>query len=88
MLRLLVGLQLLLLVGGFSFFQTRIPNGDRIPHPCWPNYLWHGVGHRNVAGGGARNPFGMDFDKAGKVGIFLFLFSFISALGGWGGSEA
>ena len=22
---------------------------------------WPGVGHRNVAGGGARNPFGLDF---------------------------
>ncbi|XP_048751456.2 DBH-like monooxygenase protein 2 [Ostrea edulis] len=52
---------------GFKFFQTKIPNGDSVPHPCKPNYLWHGVGHRNELGGGSRNPFGEDFDAAGKT---------------------
>ncbi|XP_048748779.1 tyramine beta-hydroxylase-like [Ostrea edulis] len=52
---------------GFKFLQTKIPNGDSVPHPCKPNYLWHGVGHRNELGGGSRNPFGEDFDAAGKI---------------------
>ena len=32
-----------------------------MPHPCKPNYIWRGVGHRNVLGGGDRNPFGLAF---------------------------
>ncbi|XP_048751432.2 tyramine beta-hydroxylase-like isoform X1 [Ostrea edulis] len=52
---------------GFKFLQTKIPNGDSVPHPCKPNYLWHGVGHRNELGGGLRNPFGEDFDASGKT---------------------
>ncbi|XP_062619795.1 tyramine beta-hydroxylase-like [Saccostrea cucullata] len=52
---------------GFKYFQSKIPNGDSVPHPCKPNYLWHGVGHRNELGGGSRNPFGEDFDAAGKI---------------------
>lgn len=52
---------------GFKSFQHKIPNGDSVPHPCKPNYLWHGVGHENELGGGSRNPFGRDFDAAGKV---------------------
>ena len=52
---------------GFKFFQTKIPNGDSVPHPCKPNYRWYGVGHQNELGGGSRNPFGLDFDAAGKV---------------------
>lgn len=52
---------------GFKSFQRKIPNGDSVPHPCKPNYLWHGVGHENELGGGSRNPFGRDFDAAGKV---------------------
>ena len=32
-----------------------------MPHPCLANYIWHGVGHKNVKGGGERNPFGLDF---------------------------
>nr|KAG5700389.1 hypothetical protein BaRGS_029641 [Batillaria attramentaria] len=47
-------------------FADRIPNGQQVPHPCKPNVLWHGVGHFNVDGGGFRNPFGQDFDDAGK----------------------
>ncbi|XP_061190243.1 dopamine beta-hydroxylase-like [Saccostrea echinata] len=51
----------------FKYFQSKIPNGDSVPHPCKPNYLWHGVGHRNEQGGGSRNPFGEDFDAVGKA---------------------
>ncbi|KAL5011657.1 hypothetical protein ScPMuIL_010208 [Solemya velum] len=50
---------------GFEYFQERIPNGDRVPHPCKPNYMWHGVGHRNSEGGVNRNEFGRDFKEAG-----------------------
>jgi len=50
---------------GFGNFRNEIPNGDHVPHPCKPNYIWHGVGHTNPAGGGARNPFGQDFDSQG-----------------------
>ncbi|CAH1794491.1 unnamed protein product [Owenia fusiformis] len=52
---------------GFRYFQNKIPNGNNIPHPCKPNYVWQGVGHRNSAGGGERNPFGLAFDENGKV---------------------
>ncbi|KAK7088602.1 MOXD1 homolog 1-like [Littorina saxatilis] len=51
---------------GYRMFADRIPNGQQVPHPCKPNVLWHGVGHFNVDGGGFRNPFGMDFDRAGR----------------------
>ena len=54
---------------GYKYFQEEIPNGDRIPHPCKPNYIWHGVGHKNSQGGGDRNQFGIDFDQNGKVRI-------------------
>ncbi|KAK7114201.1 hypothetical protein V1264_000300 [Littorina saxatilis] len=50
---------------GYSMYKPEIPNGDHVPHPCKPNFIWHGVGHRQVAGGGARNPFGEDFAKNG-----------------------
>lgn len=51
---------------GYRLYADRIPNGNRVPHPCKPNVMWHGVGHFNVEGGGFRNPFGQDFDLAGK----------------------
>ena len=44
-----------------------------------------------MAGGGARNSFGMDFDKAGKVsnlGFLCSLFPFTSVVGGWCGNKA
>ncbi|KAK7477005.1 hypothetical protein BaRGS_00031781, partial [Batillaria attramentaria] len=53
-------------VHGFLNFQNQIPNGNSVPHPCKPNELWEGVGHFQVVGGGHRNPFGQDFDNAGK----------------------
>ncbi|XP_060604716.1 uncharacterized protein LOC132757452 isoform X2 [Ruditapes philippinarum] len=52
---------------GHSTFQQSIPNGEIVPHPCKPNFLWRGVGHENINGGGNRNPFGLDFEKNGKV---------------------
>lgn len=54
--------------GGLAYrsFTANIPNGDHVPHPCKPNFIWHGVGHRNAEGGGDRNPFGEDFDKNGQ----------------------
>ena len=54
-------------VSGYKHFQDLIPNGKKVPHPCKPNYVWKGVGHENVAGGGVRNPFGRDFYTNGKV---------------------
>ncbi|KAK7462113.1 hypothetical protein BaRGS_00038485, partial [Batillaria attramentaria] len=52
---------------GYLNYQQRIPNGNRVPHPCKPNELWEGVGHFQVTGGGTRNPFGQDFEEAGKT---------------------
>ena len=51
----------------FPNFQSKLPNGDRIPHPCKENYLWRGLGHKNSEGGGPRNPFGRDFSQNGHV---------------------
>ena len=58
----------------YPSFQDAIPNGDLVPHPCKPNYLWKGVGHFNVLGGGDRNIFGNDFHKMGKVGFRIYHF--------------
>ncbi|ESO89632.1 hypothetical protein LOTGIDRAFT_234237 [Lottia gigantea] len=55
-----------LVTDAYLHFQKQIPNGDYIPHPCKPNFVWKGVGHINQAGGGARNQFGKDFNSAGK----------------------
>ena len=52
-------------VQGFLSYQKKLPNGDRIPHPCKQNTIWTGVGHLNQMGGGKRNPFGTDFANAG-----------------------
>ncbi|CAH1796343.1 unnamed protein product [Owenia fusiformis] len=52
---------------GFKYFQDKIPNGNKIPHPCKPNYVWQGVGHKNSMGGGERNAFGLAFAANGKV---------------------
>ncbi|KAJ8300821.1 hypothetical protein KUTeg_022340 [Tegillarca granosa] len=57
------------LVASFPYFQNKIPNGDSVPHPCKPNYLFHGVGHINPKGGGDRNPFGIAFKDAGMVSV-------------------
>ncbi|KAK7475230.1 hypothetical protein BaRGS_00033534, partial [Batillaria attramentaria] len=52
---------------GYRHFRNRIPNGNRVPHPCKPNALWEGVGHFQEVGAGHRNPFGEDFDAAGQT---------------------
>ncbi|KAK7490020.1 hypothetical protein BaRGS_00018720 [Batillaria attramentaria] len=49
----------------YSFYREQIPNGDRVPHPCKPNFIWRGVGHKAYAGGGERNVFGLDFNRNG-----------------------
>ncbi|ESO92083.1 hypothetical protein LOTGIDRAFT_233329 [Lottia gigantea] len=53
-------------VYGYGAYRDQIPNGNNVPHPCKPNYKWNGVGHKNVDGGGNRNPFGVDFAAANK----------------------
>ncbi|KAK7475437.1 hypothetical protein BaRGS_00033318, partial [Batillaria attramentaria] len=57
-LSLLVLPVLLNAVHGFPDYQTHIPNGNRVPHPCVKGQAWLGVGHTSPAGGGDRNPFG------------------------------
>ncbi|CAB9506119.1 Tyramine beta-hydroxylase [Seminavis robusta] len=46
-------------------YAARIPNGRSVPHPGPQGGVWAGVGHDNAAGGGARNPFGLDFASNG-----------------------
>ena len=55
------------LVFGYPQYQEVVPNGDRLPHPCKPNYIWHGIGHLHDRGGGDLNKFGKDFLRLGKV---------------------
>ena len=52
-------------IDGFRSFLKKIPNGERVPHPCKSNTIWTGVGHLNDFGGGKRNPFGLAFKNAG-----------------------
>lgn len=66
---LLVSLMACSCVYGYKLYQNKIPNGGSIPHPCKPNYIWQGVGHENVLGGGVRNPFGTAFKAAGAVSL-------------------
>ncbi|KAL3870614.1 hypothetical protein ACJMK2_038662 [Sinanodonta woodiana] len=58
-------IQLLAGIWGYQMYQSRIPNGEIVPHPCKANYIWRGVGHTNALGGGQRNPFGLAFYAAG-----------------------
>ncbi|KAH9508902.1 Tyramine beta-hydroxylase [Bulinus truncatus] len=44
-------------------FVKKIPNGDKVFHPCKKNQNWLGVGHENPNGGGDRNVFGKAFQK-------------------------
>jgi len=60
-------------VNSFSHYQTLIPNGQHVPSPCKNDERWIGVGHRNPAGGGARNQFGLDFASNDHVSGFLFM---------------
>ena len=54
----------------YPSFQTSIPNGDSVPHPC-NSELWPGVGHHNYRGGGDRNPFGVDFKANNFVSTII-----------------
>ena len=46
-----------------SQYKSRIPNADNVIGP--DGEPWPGVGHLKSSGGGARNPFGEDFQAAG-----------------------
>ncbi|PAA49104.1 hypothetical protein BOX15_Mlig007919g2 [Macrostomum lignano] len=48
----------------YRMFQSRIPNGDRVPNPCQQGDIWVGLGHQSPAGADAINPFGLDFKAA------------------------
>ena len=48
-------------------YQSRIPNGGRVPDPCRPGESWGGVCHHNHEGGGTLNPFGKHFKLNGEV---------------------
>ena len=66
----------------FSMYKEEIPNGDHVPHPCKANFIWHGVGHQNALGGGAKNPFGEDFSAHGKkVCTLLRLLQLLLSIG-------
>jgi len=56
-------LQLLPGALAFSFYSTRIPNGDTVVRN---GQAWPGVGHFSSFGGDARNQFGVDFELAGN----------------------
>lgn len=64
---LLVLVQLLVLqyTTCYRYYQDQIPNGDQVPHPCKPNFIWRGVGHLSALGGGDNNQFGLDFANNG-----------------------
>ena len=49
---------LVFVVESYPFYRDRIPNGYNVPNPCNTRLVWDGVGHRNKAGAGVRNPFG------------------------------
>ncbi|ESO98732.1 hypothetical protein LOTGIDRAFT_158680 [Lottia gigantea] len=51
----------------FESYQSNIPNGNNVPHPCKPGSMWPGVGHKLAVGGKNRNYFGKDFESTGKM---------------------
>jgi len=63
-------------VSAHSHYQLLIPNGHQVPSPCdtADEGVWMGVGHRNPAGGGARNLFGLDFAKHDHVSSLVSKF--------------
>merc|ERR1711963_1036752 len=61
----LLSLSLLGLGSTYMSFQSNIPNGASVPHPCQAGGTWAGVGHLNPAGGGDRNAFGVAFKNNG-----------------------
>ncbi|XP_078324642.1 DBH-like monooxygenase protein 2 homolog [Crassostrea virginica] len=50
----------------FPQFQSLVPNGNKVPHPCSEG-AWSAVGHVNPEGGHLRNAFGNDFAALGMV---------------------
>ena len=67
-------LQILIILTTFIYnvhcwpgFRKYIPNGFVVPHPCNASVTSQGVGHEILGGGGARNPFGLDFMTNGEV---------------------
>ncbi|XP_055957928.1 tyramine beta-hydroxylase isoform X1 [Patella vulgata] len=54
-------------IRGYGNYRDKIPNGNRVPHPCKSNSIWDGVGHQKSAGSGYRNPFGDDFASAERT---------------------
>ncbi|XP_055897981.1 uncharacterized protein LOC106059379 isoform X2 [Biomphalaria glabrata] len=48
----------------YSYYTSRIPNGNYVMHPCKPNSFWPGVGHEDKDGGGPKNEFGKKFSRA------------------------
>ena len=59
-------------ITAYPQFRSQIPNGLVVPHPCRPSAIWRGVGHKNVLGGGARNPFGVDFFENDFVSALIY----------------
>ena len=58
-------------VTAYQHFQQTIPNGENVVNPCDLDGVrgqpWPGVGHRQTAGSGTRNPFGNDWATNGGV---------------------
>ena len=54
-------------VNANPWYADKIPNGRNVPHPGPQGGVWAGVGHVNAAGGGPRNPFGLDFLNNGFI---------------------
>ena len=54
------------LIEAFPSYDAKIPNGNRVPHPCIVGDTWKGVGHELQQGQGPLNRFGRDFLSAGK----------------------
>ena len=71
--RTVVALALVSYVQGHAYLQHQIPNGEFVPHPCKPNFLWKGVGHENLNGGDSKNAFGLDFKANNFVSCFGIL---------------
>ncbi|KAK6190938.1 hypothetical protein SNE40_002698 [Patella caerulea] len=66
-LRATLFIGILAYANAYAGHQEKIPNGDHVPHPCKPNFIWKGVGHLKMGGGGDRNSFGEAFAAAGHT---------------------
>ncbi|PAA55375.1 hypothetical protein BOX15_Mlig001173g3 [Macrostomum lignano] len=49
----------------YPTYTNKVPNGNGVQSPCNADELWPGVGHLHQAGGGPRNPFGLDLKAEG-----------------------